>query len=112
MPLFLGLDLSTQSLKATITTERDAVAFEKAFSFQRDFPQYGTSNGAIAGPDGEMTCPVGLWVETLDSLMDEIVKAGIDVGSIVAVSGAAQVGVGCVVQDILYSKFNEVWTAL
>lgn len=94
MPLFLGLDLSTQSLKATITTERDVVVFEKAYNFQRDFPKYGTSNGAIAGPDdGEMTCPVALWVEVLDALMDEVVKAGIQVKEIVAVSGAAQVSI-------------------
>jgi xylulokinase len=92
MVLFFGLDLSTQSLKATITTEWDVVIFEKALVFQRDLPHHGTTNGAIAGPeDGEMTCPVALWIESLDRVMDAVAAAGVDMREIVAVSGAAQV---------------------
>lgn len=92
MVLFLGLDLSTQSLKTTVIDEHSKVISEQTVSFHRDLPQYRTQNGAIAGPDdGEMTTPVALWLESLDIVMAGLAKSGVDFGSIVAVSGAAQV---------------------
>lgn len=93
MALFLGLDLSTQSLKSTVSNSHGEVIAEKTINFHRDLPKYGTSNGAIAGPDdGEMTTPVALWIESLDIVMDALKAAGVDLSAVVAVSGAAQVG--------------------
>ena len=92
MALFLGLDLSTQSLKSTVSNAHGEVIAEKTVNFHRDLPKYGTSNGAIAGPeDGEMTTPVALLIESLDIVMDSLKSSGVDFSSVVAVSGAAQV---------------------
>lgn len=91
-PLFLGLDLSTQSLKSTVSTATGTVLAEKTINFHRDLPQYGTTNGAIAGSeDGEMTTPVALWIESLDIVMNALKDAGVNLGAIAGVSGAAQV---------------------
>ncbi|THH15260.1 hypothetical protein EW146_g5179, partial [Bondarzewia mesenterica] len=90
-PLFLGLDLSTQKLKAIVISEDSVVVHEIAVNFQRDLPHYGTTNGAIKGPDeGEVTSPVAMWLEALDLLMQRMKDADIEFGSIMGVSGAAQ----------------------
>ncbi|KDQ18995.1 hypothetical protein BOTBODRAFT_103051 [Botryobasidium botryosum FD-172 SS1] len=90
-PLFLGLDLSTQQLKAIIIDEAENIVFEGSIHFDKDLPHHGTVNGAVPGPDeAEMTCPVAVWLESLDLLMERLKDADVDLGSIVAVSGAAQ----------------------
>ena len=92
MTLFLGLDLSTQSLKAAVTNEQDVVVHEGVVFFDKDLPQYETINGTVTGPeDGVITCPVALWVEALELVMDRLKAVGVPLGSIVAVSGDAQV---------------------
>lgn len=91
-PLFLGLDLSTQQLKAIVITQDLDIVHESAVNFARDLPQYGTENGAIKGPDeGEVTSPVAMWVEAMDLLLARMKEASVDFPAIVAVSGAGQV---------------------
>ncbi|KAJ7475831.1 hypothetical protein FB451DRAFT_258470 [Mycena latifolia] len=90
-PLFLGLDLSTQQLKAVIISEDDAVVHESAVHFDKDLPQYGTTNGAILGPaEGEVTSPVAMWLDAMDLLMERMKQAGIQFSEIAAISGAGQ----------------------
>ena len=91
-PLFLGLDLSTQQLKAVIIAEDTSVAHESAVNFTKDLPQYGTTHGVIHGPGpGEVTSPVAMWVHALDLLMEQIRVSAVDTSRIVAISGAGQV---------------------
>lgn len=91
-PLFLGLDLSTQQLKALLINEKAAVVHDLAVSYDRDLPHYGTTNGATHGPsDGQITSPVAMWVEGLDLILQRMRDAGVDFGQIRAVSGAGQV---------------------
>ncbi|KAF8329496.1 uncharacterized protein EI90DRAFT_3155380 [Cantharellus anzutake] len=91
MTLFLGLDLSTQSLKAVVTNQQDIVVCERTVNFDEDLPQYGTVNGAISGTEeGVITCPVALWIEALELAMDSLKDAGVQLNSIVGVSGDAQ----------------------
>lgn len=91
-PLFLGLDLSTQQLKAIVITQDLNIVHESAVNFARDLPHYGTENGAIKGPDeGEVTSPVAMWVEAMDLLLARMEEASVDFTAIVAVSGAGQV---------------------
>lgn len=91
-PLFLGLDLSTQQLKALLITEKAIVVHELAVGYDRDLPRYGTTNGAIHGPgDGQVTSPVAMWVEALDLILRRMKDAGVDFARIRAVSGAGQV---------------------
>lgn len=90
-PLFLGLDLSTQQLKAIIISEDSTVVHETSVGFDRDLPHYGTTNGAIRGPDGEVTSPVAMWLEAMDLLLQRMKDAGVNFDNILGVSGAGQV---------------------
>ncbi|KZT59857.1 actin-like ATPase domain-containing protein [Calocera cornea HHB12733] len=90
-PLYLGLDLSTQQLKISIADDNEDLVLERAVHFDRDLPQYGTKNGAIRGSEpGEMLCPVAVWIEAVDFLMEGLKKADVDLHRIAGVSGAAQ----------------------
>ena len=90
--LFLGLDLSTQGLKAVIIAEKTKVVHESAVNFDRELPHYETTNGAIRGPDeGEVTSPVKMWLEAFDLIMEKMKTAGVNLGRIMAVSGDGQV---------------------
>ena len=44
-PLFLGLDLSTQGLKAVLITEDSQVTHESAVNFDKELPRYGINHG-------------------------------------------------------------------
>jgi len=91
-PLFLGLDLSTQQLKALLINEKAVVVYDIAVGYDRDLPKYGTTNGATYGPgDGQVTSPVAMWIEALDLILQRMKDAGVDFGRIRAVSGAGQV---------------------
>ena len=46
-PLFLGLNLSTQGLKAVLTDEEGVFVHESSINFDRDLPSV---NGTIRGP--------------------------------------------------------------
>ncbi|KAK7033109.1 hypothetical protein R3P38DRAFT_2920737 [Favolaschia claudopus] len=90
-PLFLGLDLSTQQLKAVIISEDAVVVHESAVHFDNELPEYKTTNGAILGPaEGEVTSPVAMWLDAMDLLMQQMKQADIQLGEIVAISGAGQ----------------------
>ena len=91
-PLFLGLDLSTQQLKALLLDEKAVVVHNFAVGYDKDLPHYGTTNGATHGPrDGQVTSPVAMWVEALDLILKLMKDAGVDFSQIRAVSGAGQV---------------------
>jgi len=91
-PLFLGLDLSTQQLKALILDKDSRTVHQVAVHFDRDLPHHGTKNGALQGPDkGEVTSPVHMWLEAVDLLFARLHGAGVDLGAVMAVSGAGQV---------------------
>lgn len=91
-PLFLGLDLSTQQLKISLCDLNENLVLEYAVHFDRDLPHHLTTNGAVKGSEpGEMLCPVAVWIEAVDYLMESLRnKSGIDLSRIVGVSGAAQ----------------------
>lgn len=91
-PLFLGLDLSTQQLKTILVREDCSIVHESSVRFDQDLPSYGTENGAIKGPaEGEVTSPVAMWLDAFELLAERMKQAGVDFGSIAAVSGAGQV---------------------
>ena len=93
-PLFLGLDLSTQGLKAVLIDEEGTLVHESSVNFDRDLPSYGTLNGAIRGPDpGEVTSPVRMWLDAYDLIMERMRAAGVDFSRILGISGDGQVRV-------------------
>lgn len=90
-PPFLGLDLSTQQLKAVITDRHSTVVHQASVHFDTDLPLYGTTGGVLKGPeDGQVTSPVEMWLGAIDLLFERMENADVDLSAVVAVSGACQ----------------------
>ncbi|WWD22918.1 hypothetical protein CI109_107413 [Kwoniella shandongensis] len=89
-PLFLGLDASTQSLKASLLSVRLDVISECAVHFDTDLPHYGTKGGVLFGPDGQVFSPVMMAIEAMDLLFDRMKKLGWALGDIRGVAAAGQ----------------------
>jgi len=92
MPLYLGLDSSTQSLTAiVIDGDTRKVVFEASLSFDAALPHYGTRHGVLPRPhsDEAMSSPV-MWAEALDVMFGRLAAGGVDLGKIAAISGSAQ----------------------
>ena len=90
-PLFLGLDSSTQGLKAVIVDQDCAPVCEAAINFDADLPAYRTRGGAHQHPDGwTVTAPPLMWVEALDLLLARMKKNRVALDRVAAVSGSGQ----------------------
>src|SRR5690349_14696053 len=92
MPLYLGLDSSTQSLTAiVIDGDTNTVVYESSINFDQTLPHYGTSHGVLprTRPDVAMSSPV-MWAEALDLMFGQIAASGVDVRRIAAIAGSAQ----------------------
>lgn len=94
MALYLGFDCSTQSLSAIVIEvdgEERRVLFEHALSFDRDFPEYGTTGGIVRGESGEVLASPVMWAAALDRMMGVLARdASIDISQIRGISGSAQ----------------------
>lgn len=108
MPLYLGLDASTQSLTAMLlevpaasraagsalevegaVTKR--IVFEHAIDFDADLPHHGTHHGVLPHDDPAVAhAPPLLWAEALDRMMEALVGSGIDLSELVAIAGSGQ----------------------
>jgi len=94
VPLYLGLDSSTQSLTAIVLDVDGAsrrVVFESSLSFDETFPQYGTLHGVLrhADPAVAHSSPV-MWADALDVMMGRVADSGLDLSTLAAISGSAQ----------------------
>ena len=92
MGLYLGLDCSTQSLSAlVIDTERGQVVLEESVNYGQALPEFHAPHGFQEHPDPKLkhADPL-LWVAALDRLLSGIALRGFDLGTLHAVSGAAQ----------------------
>ena len=95
MPLYLGLDSSTQSLSAIVLEIGNGVrrvAFQHSLNFDREFPAYKTKAGVLRGRHaGEVFAPPLMWAAALDRMMGLVAHAhDVDIKHIRAVSGSAQ----------------------
>jgi xylulokinase len=93
MPLYLGLDSSTQSLSAIVLeigAGQRRIVFEASLSFDAQFPEYGTRHGVLPGADPlvAVSSPL-MWAAALDAMIGRI-AAAVDVGRLAAISGSAQ----------------------
>ncbi|ORY30996.1 putative xylulokinase [Naematelia encephala] len=88
--LFLGLDCSTQSLKASLLSADLDILREVAVNFDKDLPQYGTKGGVLYGTPGEVFSPVMLPVEAMDVLFERMQAAGWPLGQVKGVAAAGQ----------------------
>lgn len=92
-PLFLGLDLSTQQLKAVLIKEDATIVHETAVHFDNDLGEkYKIEKGVYHGPgEGEVTSPVAMWLDAMDLLFARMREGGVSFKDIYAISGAGQV---------------------
>jgi len=90
--MHLGLDCSTQSFSALIIDGPDGpIVYEGSVNFERDLPHYQTTSGFIHSDEpGEVFSDPLMWVEALDLLLAQMVKDGIDLSAIEAISGSGQ----------------------
>ena len=88
---YLGLDFSTQRLKATTVDASGAVIREDAVEFDSDLPDHKTSGGVHRHADGlTVTSPTLMWVSALDLLFAKMSASDYQFGRIAAVSGSGQ----------------------
>jgi len=88
---FLGFDLSTQGLKATVIDEQLSVIYESALSFDDDLPEFKTEGGVHRHDDGlTVTSPALMWVAAVDVIFERMKSEGCPLSEIVAISGSGQ----------------------
>jgi len=95
MSVYLGLDLSTQSLTAVaieVAAGERRVAFEESLEFDAALPQYGTRHGVLPQTDPLVaTSSPLMWGEALDRMMEMVARdSTIALADILAVSGSGQ----------------------
>jgi xylulokinase len=94
VPLYLGLDSSTQSLTAIVAElddDRREIVFQSSLSFDKDLPQYGTRHGVLPDvrPALAHSSPL-LWAEGLEVMLTRVARSGMDLSRLAAISGSAQ----------------------
>lgn len=90
-PLYLGLDFSTQQLKAVAINEDLDVVHQSCVHFDSELSSYRTQGGVHIHDDRlTVTSPVLMWVEALDLLLNKMKKAGVDFSRVRALSGSGQ----------------------
>ncbi|SPT16742.1 unnamed protein product [Triticum aestivum] len=89
--LFLGLDSSTQSVKATVLSNELIIVASETVNFDSELPHYKTEGGVYRDPtdDGRIYSPTIMWVEALELLLEKL-KPKINFSKVVAVSGSGQ----------------------
>jgi len=95
MAIYIGFDISTQSLTAIaieVDGSRRAVVFERSLSYDADFPAYGTTHGVLPREDPLVaTSSPLMWAEALDRMMGILGReSGLDPARVRAVSGSGQ----------------------
>ena len=73
-PLFLGLDLSTQGIKATAVSEGLEIVFTTSISFDNDLSEFETKGGfhRDKANHNHATAPTLMWVKGLDVLFSKM----------------------------------------
>jgi xylulokinase len=94
MPLYLGLDSSTQSLTAiVIDVEPDhrRIVHTDSLNFDSELPHYGTAHGVLpSGDPAVAAAPPLMWGEALDRLMARLANADLEWRRLAAIAGSGQ----------------------
>ena len=92
MSFFLGLDSSTQGLKAEIIDiDAGTVVYSESVNFGKDLPEYHSPNGYLENPDPliKHADPL-IWAAALDLLFNRLQKQNAPLDKIAGVSGSGQ----------------------
>ncbi|KZV62085.1 actin-like ATPase domain-containing protein [Peniophora sp. CONT] len=87
--LFLGLELATDQLRATIVDENLELVGVEAVDFDTELSEYQTQGGIFTTPGDAYTTPVDMWVKALDFLLEKV-GSNHDASRIKAIGGSAQ----------------------
>ncbi len=94
MPLYLGLDSSTQSLTAIVIDVEPGhrrIVHLDSINFDQELPHYRTEHGVSPSPDRAVaTAPPLMWAEALDRMMARLARTAIDWRRLAAIAGSAQ----------------------
>jgi xylulokinase len=89
--LYVGLDFSTQSLKAAAIDARLEVRAEATVNFAADLPEFKTQDGVHRQPDGlTVTSPPAMWIAALELLCAGLQRQRFPFAQVAAVSGSGQ----------------------
>lgn len=88
---FLGLDLSTQQLKAIAVSNELGIVHEEVINFDKDLPTFATRGGVTRHEDKlTVTVPTIMWVKAFDLLLDKMKDNGFCFGTVACISGTGQ----------------------
>ncbi|KAI0690374.1 actin-like ATPase domain-containing protein [Cytidiella melzeri] len=87
--LFLGLELATDQLRASIVDENLELVGVEAVDFDSELSEFQTQGGIFTTPGDAYTTPVEMWIKAFDLLMEKLSKNH-DLTRLKAVGGAAQ----------------------
>ncbi|HCE43338.1 MAG TPA: carbohydrate kinase [Lentisphaeria bacterium] len=110
MKLFIGLDSSTQSLKALVVdAETGKITASAAVNFSSELPKYGCPNGVLPNKDPlvKHSNPL-MWLEALDLAFSKLKDAKVPLNKVIGMSGSGQQH-GSV---YLNSKFKDILAGL
>ena len=92
MKLSLGLDSSTQGVKAVAwDVDAQKVVFSASVNYGKDLPQYGSPDGFLPNDDVLVRhADPRMWVEGLELVLAKLQTTGCPMGDVVAIGGDAQ----------------------
>ncbi|KAH9920985.1 actin-like ATPase domain-containing protein [Amylocystis lapponica] len=87
--VFLGLELATDQLRASMVDENLELVGVDAIDFDTELPEYQTQGGIFTTPGDAYTTPVEMWIKAFDLLLEKLSKS-YDLARIKGIGGAAQ----------------------
>lgn len=92
MSLYLGLDSSTQGMKAVVIDPgHGSIVASAAVNFGQDLPQYGCPEGVLPNPDPLVKHALPqMWLAALDLVLERLQAGGTPLHEIRAISGDGQ----------------------
>ncbi|KAF8625622.1 hypothetical protein AX17_006807 [Amanita inopinata Kibby_2008] len=88
-PLFLGIELAMDQLRASIVDESLELVGVECVDFDTELPEYKTQGGIFTTPGDAYTTPVEMWIKGLETLLQKLASSH-DLSRIRSIGGAAQ----------------------
>ncbi|TFK37723.1 hypothetical protein BDQ12DRAFT_607042 [Crucibulum laeve] len=87
--LFLGIELATDQLRASIVDESLELVGVESVDFDTELSEYQTQGGIFTTPGDAYTTPVEMWIKGLDALFEKLAR-NYDLTRVKSIGGAAQ----------------------
>ncbi|KAF9002097.1 actin-like ATPase domain-containing protein [Cyathus striatus] len=87
--LFLGIELATDQLRASLLDESLELVGVESVDFDSEMPEYQTQGGIFTTPGEAYTTPVEMWIKGLDLLFEKLSR-NYDLSRIKSIGGSAQ----------------------